>query len=151
MKKLMIMILLATPPQLTMATTLINDMQSCQGLLEFVDAKLESTPRYNEEDVTKIRKGIETYNLYIQREIIAPELLKAASGDKTKADNFQRKVDHYKQTLVEKLEAKDPKNILLVDHAIAINDCANKAVPSGKALDELKDALNIMVKLAKSG
>ena len=62
---------------------------------------------------------------------------------------MQKQVDTYKQSLVKQLEARYPKNRLFTDHAIAVNNCAKKAVPAGAELDELKEALNLMIKLAK--
>lgn len=134
----------------SLAAGLINEMQSCQALIAFVDNKLDLAPsNYNQEDVKKIRKGLGTYNQYIQRQIVSPGLLEFNGGDKDKANQMQKQVDAYKQTLVEQLETRYPKNRLFMDHAIAVNNCAKKAVPSDGELDELKDALNLMVKLAK--
>ena len=133
-----------------MAAGLINEMQSCQALIDFVDIKLDSAPsNYDKDDVKKVRKGLGSYNQYIQREIVSPGLLEFNSGDEDKANQMQQQVDTYKTSLVKQLEARYPKNRLFTDHAIAINNCANKSVPSGGELEELKEALNLMVKLAK--
>jgi len=133
-----------------MAAGLINEMQSCQAFIDFVGNKLALAPSsYAQKDVRKIRKGLETYNKYIQRQIISPGLLEFNGGDKDKANQMQKQVDTYKQTLVTQLEARYPKNRLFMDHAITVNNCAKKAVPSGEELDELREALNLMVKLAK--
>jgi hypothetical protein len=133
-----------------MAAGLINDMQSCQALIDFVDNKLDSGPsNYNKGDVKKVRTGLESYNQYIQREIVSPGLLQFNNGDTTKANQMQKQIDTYKKTLVKQLEARYPQNRLFTDQAIAVNNCAKKAVPSGQELEELKEALNLMVKLAK--
>ena len=62
---------------------------------------------------------------------------------------MQEQVDTYKKTLVKQLEDRYQQNRLFTDQAIAVNNCAKKAVPSGQELEELKEALNMMVKLAK--
>ena len=150
MKKILIVCLLLIVYKSSLAAGLINEMQSCQALIEFVDNKLDSPPsNYDKEDVKNVRKGLETYNQYIQRQIVSPGLLKFNAGDKAKANKMQKQVDTYKQTLVKQLEARYPKNRLFMDQAIAVNNCAKKAVPSGKELDELKESLKLMVKLAK--
>ena len=61
---------------------------------------------------------------------------------------MQKQVDTYKQTLAKQLEARYPQNRLFTDHAIQVNNFAKKVVPSGGELDELKEALNLTVKLA---
>lgn len=148
--KIIIIGLLLIVSKSSMAAGLINDMQSCQALIEFVDNKLDSAPsNYPEGDVKKIREGLNTYNQYIQREIVSPGLLQFNGGDKTKANQMQEQVDTYKKSLVKQFEARYQQNRLFMDQAIAVNNCAKKAVPSGQELEELKEALNIMVKLAK--
>lgn len=150
MKKILIIGLLLVVSKSPLAAGLINEMQSCQALINFVDNKLTLPPsNYDQEDVQNIRKGLGTYNQYIQRQIVSPGLLKFNGADKDKANQMQKQVDTYKQTLVKQLEARYPQNRLFMDHIIAVNNCAKKAVPSGKELDELKEALNLMIKLAK--
>lgn len=150
MKKLVLAVLLCVASPFSVAAGLINQMQSCQGLIDFLDAKLESAPaKYALSDVAKVRKGLAGYNQYIQNEIVTPGLLQFNGGDQTKANVMQQQVDAYKQTLVKQLQARYPQNRLFTDHAVAVNDCAKKAVPQGAALDDLRDALNIMVTLAK--
>ena len=150
MKKILIIGLLLIFSKSSMAAGLINEMQSCQALIEFIDNKLDLAPStYEQDDVNKVRKGLGTYNQYIQRQIVSPGLLEFNGGDKDKANQMQKQVDTYKKTLVKQLEARYPKNRLFTDHAIAVNNCAKKAVPSGGKLNELKEALNLMVKLAK--
>lgn len=142
--------LLAVTSQPSTAAGLINEMQGCQGVIDFLDKKLESAPsKYDDDDVTKVREGLDGYNQYIQREIVSPGLLQATGGDKSKADDYQRQVDSYKESLVTQLDARYPQNRLFSDHAVAINNCAKKAVPSGQELENLKEALNIMLKLAQ--
>ncbi len=142
--------LLVTVSQSSMAVGLVNDMQLCQGVIEFVDNKLKKAPRYYDKaDVKTVRQGLEAYNQYIQREIVAPRLLKFNGGDAEKTKQMQKQVDAYKSTVVNQLQSRYPQENLLTDHAISVNDCAKKAVPSGEDLDRLKDAVNTMVKLAQ--
>ncbi|MEP0174955.1 MAG: hypothetical protein ABJH28_10685 [Paraglaciecola sp.] len=150
MKKLIMAGLLVTVSQSSMAVGLVNDMQLCQGVIEFVDNKLKKAPgHYDKADVKTVRQGLEAYNQYIQREIVAPGLLKFNGGDAEKTKQMQKQVDAYKSTVVNQLQSRYPQENLLTDHAISVNDCAKQAVPSGKDLDRLKDAVNTMVKLAQ--
>ena len=67
-------------------------MQSCQGLIDFLDNKLASAPeKYAKSDVDNVRKGLEGYNQYIQSDIVTPGLLKFNGGDATKADAMQKR------------------------------------------------------------
>ena len=129
----------------------INDMQSCQALLDFVDVKLkDSSASYPTADIKAIRNGLEQYNAFIQDTIITPGLLQYNAGDATKANDMQKQVDAYKLTLVNALNARYPDKRVYTDHAVAINNCAMKAVPSGEALEDLKVALTTLLKLAQS-
>ena len=75
-----------------MAAGLTNDVQSCQALIEFIDNKLDSAPsNYPEGDVKKVREGLNTYNQYIQREIVSPGLLQFNGGYKAKANQIKCK------------------------------------------------------------
>ena len=142
-------ILLLTP-LLSSANSSINEMQSCQGLLDFIEEKLDSAPaKYPDADVSKIRDGLDGYNNYIQTEIITPGLLAFNSGDASKARGMQQQIDTYKKSLVNTFQSRYPENRIYTDQAVAVNNCAKKAVPSGQALKELTEALNTMVKLAK--
>lgn len=133
-----------------LAAPSINDMQGCQGLLDFVDGKLSSAPsKYPVSDVKAIRLGLKQYNNYIQKEIVSPGLIKFNGGDLSKANAMQKQVDAYKLTLVNAYNTRYHQNRLFIDHAVAVNNCAKKAVPSGLALENLKFALQTMIKLAK--
>ena len=127
MKKILIIGLLLIISKSTLAAGLINEMQSCQAFIDFIDNKLNSAPStYDPEDIKKVREGLGTYNQYIQRQIVSPGLLEFNGGDKDKANQMQKQVDTYKQTLAKQLEARYPKNRLFMDHAIAVNNCAKK-------------------------
>jgi hypothetical protein len=150
LKKTIITALLFITPQLSMAAGLANDMQVCQGLIDFIDGKLVSPPeKYAASDVKKIRQGLAAYNEYIQSEIVTPELLAFTGGNMAKANAMQKQVNKYKATLASQFEARYPQNRLFTDQAVAVNHCAKKSAPSGHALEALKTALNTMVTLAK--
>lgn len=137
-------------PTTLLAAPSINEMQGCQAVLDFVSSKLDSAPaNYAKADIEVIRKGLAGYNLYIQDEIITPGLLSYNKGDSAKAGLMQQQVNAYKQSLVVGLNSRYQNNRLYTDHAVAINECAKKAVPSGQALQNLKSALNTIVELAK--
>lgn len=149
-KKILLASLVCVIPQLSIAAPSINDMQTCQGLLDFLQIKLKKSPaKYSPADVAKVRKGLKGYNQYIQSQIVTPGLVKFNKGDKAKASAMQKQVDAYKLTLVKGYQQRYPQNRLFLDHAIAVNNCAKIAVPSGQALNELKVALNTIVALAK--
>jgi hypothetical protein len=142
--------LLAFTTQPSAAARLVNDMQSCQAWIDFINNKLESAPsKYDDDDIIIVREGLDGYNQYIQHEIVSPGLLQFTGGDKSKADDYQNQVDTYKESLVVQLDTRYPQNRLFSDYAIAINNCAKKSVPSGQELEDLKAALNTMLKLAE--
>ena len=150
LKTFTLALLLSAAPQISMAAPSINDMQGCQGVLDFVDKKLNPAPsKYPPSDVQNIRKGLKAYNQYIQKDIVSPGLLSFTKGDKAKAAALQKQVDDYKKTVVANLMKRYPQQRLFSDHAISINDCAKQAVPSGQALEDLKVALHTIIKLAK--
>lgn len=131
------------------ASPSLNDMQSCQGLLDFLDSKLSSLPsKYSSADVKKVRRGLKGYNEFIQSDIVSPGLLKYNGGDASKANAMQEQVNAYKAKLVQSFKEHYPQNRIFTDQAIAVNNCAKKAVPSGQALEDLQVAINTMVKLA---
>ena len=133
----------------SLSANLINDMQGCQALIQHVENVLDEAPKtYPKTDVKNVRKGLADYNDYIQDEIVTPGLLKFNGGDKDKAKAMQDQVDAYKTTVVKAYDGKYSGK-LFTDHAVAINECAKKAVPAGDSLDALKTALSTMLKLAK--
>lgn len=141
-------VMLSTP---VLAAPSINDMQSCQGVLDFVEGKLDVlSETYPAADLNVIRVGLKKYNAYIQKEIVAPGLKQYSGGDESKAKALQTQVDAYKSTLVSGFSSRYPEKRLYSDHAVAINNCAKQAVPSGQALDDLKAALTTIVTLSKS-
>lgn len=150
MKKYVFIALFCIAPSLSIAAGLINKMQACQGMIDFLDIKLNSAPdKYSKEDIATIRKGLEAYDVYIQNEIVSPGLLEFNAGDKAKADAMQAQVDAYKASLVNGFKGRYPQDSLFMDYAISLNNCAKDAVPSGQALEELKAALAKIVKLSK--
>jgi hypothetical protein len=73
------------------------------------------------------------------------------NGDQGKADAMQKQVDAYKASLVNNLNSRYPGSKLVTDYAVAVNDCAKKAVPQGDDLEALKQSLETLVKLAQQG
>lgn len=154
MKKLLqtlLIILPACATNMALAAPSINDMQGCQAVIQFVDNKLDVAPAsYPADDVKAIRLGLKQYDDYIKKEIVTPGLLKFNAGDANKANAMQEQVDTYKQSVVGAMNSRYQENRLYSDFAVSINNCAKQAVPSGQALENLKTALNTIIKLAQS-
>jgi hypothetical protein len=130
----------------------INDMQGCQAVIDFMDAKLADAPaKYDASNVKTARKGLKIYNSYIQNDIVSPGLLEFNGGDVAKAKAMQDQVDTYKASLTAALNSKFPQQRIFMDHVVTLNNCAKKAVPSGADLDALKASMNAMVIMAKKG
>lgn len=129
---------------------LINDMQSCQALNQFVINKLLSDDSpYTKQDSDNVVKGLVAYNAYIQSQIVSPGLLAFNNGDVEKAQEMQEQVDSYKEELQDSFEQRYPNNKMVSDYAITINNCAQKAVPSGQDLTSLKAALTTLLAMAQ--
>ncbi len=127
----------------------VNEMQACQALINFIEQKLEPKPeQYTVEEVSTVLKGIKAYDNYIQQEIVTPGLLQFNGNDKAKADAMQKQVDAYKAQLSKAYQSRYPQPRLFSDHAVALNECAKKAVPSGKNLEDLKASLQMILSLA---
>jgi len=150
-KKLIIAILGLLAFTQSVSASLINEMQTCQALIEFVDYKLNDAPdSYAKEDVKLVRKAIKAYDEYIQDEIVTPGLIQFNGGDKGKAKDMQKQIDAYKETLVKGFKQRYSAPGIKTDQAVAMNNCAKKAVPEGEDLELLKKAVPLMVKLAQT-
>lgn len=148
MKKLTSIVCLMLLPQLAMADKLIGDMQSCQGLLDFLDTKLASPPaEYDAADVTKVRHGLNSYNAFIQSNVIAPRLA-AASNAGSDAQVLQKQVNAFRQALVEQYQKRYPGQKLVMDHVVAIDNCSKKLMPTGQVLDDMKVSLKQIMQWA---
>lgn len=149
LKKLLVTAIFLFTAQTSMAA-LINEMQACQGLIEFLDQKLDSAPSsYSKADIKTVRKGLEAYDQYIQQDIVSPGLLEFNGGDKGKAKDMQKQVDAYKESIVKQMNQRFPQDRLYEDHVIQLNNCTKQAVPAGDDLEALKDAFNAMVSLSQ--
>ncbi|MEE9309707.1 MAG: hypothetical protein V3U64_01680 [Cocleimonas sp.] len=138
--------------QVATAKPNINDMQGCQGIIDFVDGKLNPAPaKYNAADVKKIRHGLKIYNDFIQRTIVTPGLLQFNKGNAAKANAMQKQVNAYKAQVVRSYKKRYPQPRLFGDFAISLNNCAKQAVPKGANLSALKTALQTIIKLGKQG
>ena len=114
------------------AATTINDMQACQGYLDFVDNKLDDLKEtYSAEDLNTIRTGLVNYNQYIQQTIITPGLLEFTGNDAQKASETQLQIDAYKTHISESLKQKYQDDKMVVDYAVVFNSCST--FPSGMA------------------
>lgn len=129
----------------------INEMQGCQAIIDFVEAKLQTTPQYDKADIDTVLKGLGIYDRFIQDTIVTPGLLEFNGGDKAKADAMQKQVDAYKAQVKTAYDKRYPQARLFTDHAVAVNECAKKVVPEGADLEALKQAVMKMVELAKKG
>lgn len=148
---LLIAVITLLNSQSTFAKASINDMQTCQGLIEFLKIKLkDSNEKYNTEDINNVLKGLNAYDKYIQNNIVSPDLIKFYQGDKNKANAAQKQIDIYKQSIVEKYQQRFPQKQLYMDLAISLNNCTQKAVPVGKDFDDLKISFTKLVELIKN-
>ena len=147
MKKCVLLLFLTAYITPVFASSLINDMQTCQALLAFMDTKLSAADTtYAKEDVSKMKKGFAAYDEYIQNEIVTPGLLKFNGGDKIKADAMQRQVDQYKQILTKQLGMRYSQNKLFTDQVVAIDNCMKKAAPSSDGAEVLRVAVETLTK-----
>lgn len=150
MKYLSLIILFSTLPvsTISLGNTLINDMQACQALNQFVINKLEaSVSPYTAEKVGRVTKGLKMYNEFIQDEIVSPGLLKFNGGDKARTDVMQQQVDAYKAKLISGLASRYSTNKMLTDYAVSINNCTQKARPKGETLEALKVSVTSLMEL----
>jgi hypothetical protein len=129
----------------------INEMQTCQGLIDFFSHKLENlSSKYDENDLIIVQKGLSTYNDYIQNTFVSPGLLKFSNGNQDKADALQKQVDAYKAKVVKSYQNQYPYQKISRGFVESLNECTQKAVPSGNDLDTLKISFIKMLELMKS-
>lgn len=137
--------------QASAARPSINDMQTCQGLIDFVSLKLENLPKtYNKADVEVVQKGLNVYNNFIQKTFVKPGLLKFSQGDKKKAEGMQKQVDIYKVKVLKSYQNQYPYNKISQGFVKSLNECTQKAVPNGRDLTMLKTSFIKMVELMKN-
>jgi len=128
----------------------INDMQSCQGVIDFINQKIDfSSSKYSKKDVEVVHKGLNQYSDYLQTEVINPGLLKHNGGDVKKSNDTQKMITTYRGSIVEELNGKYPTKRLYMDHIVMVNNCVKMVAPSGATLDNLKTAFNTMIQLSK--
>ena len=139
--KLLSIIVLSTVAKLAIAAPLVNQMQGCQGILDFVDL-------YSKNDVSVIKKGLDAYNSYIQNEIITPSIAATVANDKNKAASLQKQINDYRATLVTQLSQRYPQKPLVTDYVVLINECTKKAAPGGEPLEALKASFQLIIQLA---
>lgn len=143
MKKYVFIILIGLFCQPASAEKLIGDMQTCQGLLDFLDKKLASSKTYSKSDVEKARKGLNAYNEYIQNNLISPRLAKM--GEQGSA--IQKQVIEYRQAVASQYQKRFAADKIVFDNLMALDNCTKKLMPTGKTLDELKASLKVMIEM----
>ncbi len=137
--------------QTSAAKPSINDMQTCQGLIDFITLKLENLPsKYDERDVEIVQKGLSTYNQYIQNTFVSPGLLKFSKGNQKQANALQKQVDIYKEKVVNNYQNQYPYNKLSKGFVKSLNECTQKAVPAGNDLETLKTSFVKIIELIKN-
>lgn len=129
---------------------IINDMQSCQALNQFIINKLKSGDSpYSTDRIDTVVSGLASYNAFIQSDIVMPGLLAFSDGDIDQANEMQEQVDSYKAELESSFELRYPSNEMVTDFATTINNCAKKAVPTGDALASLQLSLSTLLAMAQ--
>ncbi|MCA6128703.1 hypothetical protein [Thalassolituus oleivorans] len=147
--KLLSIIVLSTVAKLAVAAPLVNEMQGCQGILDFVNVKVsQASDLYSKNDISAIKKGLDAYNSYIQNEIITPSIAATVANDKNKAASLQKQINDYRATLVTQLSQRYPQKPLVTDYVVLINECTKKAAPAGEPLEALKVSFQLIVQLA---
>lgn len=129
----------------------INEMQTCQGLIDFVALKLEDLPKkYEDNDVKIVQKGLSAYNDYIQKAFVSPGLLKFSNGNQDKANALQKQVNAYKAKVVKSYQNQYPYHKISRGFVESLNKCTQKSVPTGNDLGALKASFVKLVELIKS-
>lgn len=124
------------------AARLLNDMQGCQSVLDFVVEKIDAKPPHaTAEELAAMKSALVDYRQAIQRQVVEPGLMAAASGDEAQAQEWQEKVDEYLAARVANYHKRFPQPKLFGDFALLINDCAQKWLPKGVDVDPLRNAL----------
>ena len=126
----------------------INDVQTCQAHLDFVDAKLASVKKYDKAQVKTVRKGLKSYNDFLQSEHVTPGLMALYGGDKAKVKSTQVQIDAYKKNVVAGLDKRYPQPRVFMDHAISIDACYTKAPMDASGTAVMTEALQTLVALS---
>lgn len=150
LQKILLLATFSTPCFTSPANTLLNDMQGCQALLSFVEQKLTDSTAYNQQEVDTVIGGLQAYNDYIQQTVVGPGLLQFSQNDPAKAAALQQQVDSYKSQLMQQLQAKYAARGIVMDNVIALNNCSVKSMPEGQVLEQLKQALMLLVGFSKA-
>lgn len=128
----------------------INDMQSCQGVIDFINQKIDfASSKYSKKDVEIVHKGLNQYSDYLQSEVVTPGLLKHNGGDIKKSNDMQKEINKYRGLIVKELNGKYPTKRLYMDHIVMVNNCVKMVAPAGTTLNNLKTAFNTMIQLSK--
>lgn len=127
-----------------------QNMQSCQGLIDFLQIKLKGAAgKYSASDIQMVSKGLGVYNRYIQTEVVTPSLVKFSQGDTAKAQALQGQVDALRASIVKDYSSRFPENKLYMDFVVALNNCTKNSVPKGNDFDVVKASMLKMVEMIK--
>lgn len=131
--------------------SLLNEMQSCQAMIAFVEKKLKYPPSsYTDSDIQKVLGGLNSFDEHIQSKVITPGLLSFNGSDKSKADAMQAQIDTYKSQLVAGFEKRYPQDKLFTDFAVILSNCSTKVKLDEPTKAQLKTSLNTIVAMARS-
>lgn len=142
--KLITVLFLVTLSQLSNADRMLNDMQSCQALLQYIEQEVERSDDYSGAKQEGVIKGLKGYNQFLQNEVITPGLIKFYQGDKSKAAETQLQVNDYKNNLVAQLQKRFKSQGIVMDNLVELNNCTKKIVPKGQALNDLKKSFSLI-------
>ncbi|MBJ7536249.1 hypothetical protein [Marinomonas transparens] len=149
-KSVVSMLCLVVAPLSMAAYPSINEAQSCQALVDFVDIKVSKIgDRYTKNDIALIRKGLSAYSAYLQEDVITPGLLSFYGGNAKKAKAMNKLFYRNKVTFMRHLNERYSDQKLITDYAYAINQCAKKSLPKGDTYWQLKSSLETIIRLAK--
>ena len=136
--------------QVSMARPSMDDVKVCQGLMDFIQLKLnDSRAKYSAKDINVMAKGVNDYNAFIQEHFVTPGLAFQTLGDEKKAIALQEDINTYKKNLVEKFQRQFPQKQLELEFAVSLNDCTKKVTPQGKIGKSVQATLVTMVNLTK--
>lgn len=151
LKKTLLVTMLTAASLSSYGNTLLNDMQTCQAMLEFVDTKLGAvSSKYDKEKIAQAREGLKSYHTFIQQNVMSPGLAQFSQNDPAKAEGLRQQIYTYKRTLKESLNNRYPQDAITMDQVVAINNCTKKSLPGGSGLEALKSALLVMVDFARA-
>lgn len=127
------------------AKTSINEIHSCLAMVDFVNAKLESSESmYSPEDKAVIHKGLSGYARYLENDVIDPKLLNLYGGNAAQAKLMKRLFTRQQKRFIEHLDVRHVEKKFSTDYVIAIRECSVQTRSQGDIALSLRQALLIM-------